>query len=153
VTTGEFFPNEVGFSDADLAFLTPGGGSPGELGSLGPYRILGVLGRGGKGKPGIEDRFHAFVLHRNQEPVLVSIPNLPQVEASVVAWRAEAQKSRPDRDKLDRAGQTLREQLWLPIAKHLGDARTVLISPDGVLAQLPFAALPGASLAPICWRS
>ncbi|MDX1943845.1 MAG: tetratricopeptide repeat protein [Pirellulaceae bacterium] len=41
------------------------------------------------------------------------------------------------------AGQTLREKLWLPIEEHLAGAKTVLISPDGDLGKLPFAALPG----------
>jgi CHAT domain-containing protein len=38
----------------------------------------------------------------------------------------------------------LRRLVWQPLEKHLGEARTVLLSPDGALAQLPFAALPGS---------
>jgi CHAT domain-containing protein len=41
------------------------------------------------------------------------------------------------------AQQVLRRQIWEPLEPFLKDATTVLISPDGVLAFLPFAALPG----------
>ena len=42
------------------------------------------------------------------------------------------------------AGQTLRKLLWLPLEKHVAEAKVVLLSPDGALAKLPFAALPGS---------
>ncbi len=34
--------------------------------------------------------------------------------------------------------------VWKPLQPHLKDARLVLVSPDGVLTRLPFAALPGS---------
>jgi CHAT domain-containing protein len=37
----------------------------------------------------------------------------------------------------------LRDRLWNPLATHLAGIETVLISPDGDLSRLPFAALPG----------
>jgi CHAT domain-containing protein len=45
--------------------------------------------------------------------------------------------------KSSAAATRLRSLLWRPIEKHLGGAKVVLISPDGALARLPFAALPG----------
>lgn len=41
------------------------------------------------------------------------------------------------------AGSELRKTLWEPLATAIGDATTVLISPEGALGRLPFAALPG----------
>ncbi len=41
------------------------------------------------------------------------------------------------------AGQLLRKRIWEPLEPSLGGAKTVLISPDGVLGRLPIAALPG----------
>ena len=41
-------------------------------------------------------------------------------------------------------GVFLRDKLWQPIAKHVEGAKIVLISPDGPLCRLPFAALPSA---------
>ncbi|HMO85191.1 MAG TPA: CHAT domain-containing protein, partial [Lacipirellulaceae bacterium] len=43
------------------------------------------------------------------------------------------------------AGLRLRDRLWDPLAAALAGAETVLISPDGALGRLPFAALPGDS--------
>ena len=37
----------------------------------------------------------------------------------------------------------IREAVWLKVADDLDGVKTVLISPDGVLAGFPFAALPG----------
>src|SRR5581483_3678538 len=91
-----------------------------------------------------EKRLLVFVVGRNQEPVLVGIRSFSAIEEAVKVWRVEVQKSQPDRDRLEKAARTLREELWLPISKHLGDVKTVLISPDGVLAQVPFGALPGS---------
>jgi len=42
-----------------------------------------------------------------------------------------------------KAGKRLRELVWEPVATHLTGAKTVLVSPDGALTRLPFAALPG----------
>jgi CHAT domain-containing protein len=38
----------------------------------------------------------------------------------------------------------LREKVWLPLSKHLGGAKVVLVAPDGALCQLPLGALPGS---------
>ncbi|HJT34455.1 MAG TPA: tetratricopeptide repeat protein [Pirellulales bacterium] len=37
----------------------------------------------------------------------------------------------------------IKRRVWTPIANHLADATTVLISPDGPLSCLPWGALPG----------
>jgi tetratricopeptide (TPR) repeat protein len=44
----------------------------------------------------------------------------------------------------DAAGARLAALIWQPLTKHLGNARTVLLAPDGPLAFVPFAALPGS---------
>ncbi len=40
------------------------------------------------------------------------------------------------------AGLTIRQQIWEPLLQHVADAKTVLVSADGVLGRLPLAALP-----------
>ncbi len=37
----------------------------------------------------------------------------------------------------------LKRLIWLPLEKYLEGAKVVLVSPDGVLGKVPFAALPG----------
>src|SRR5262249_27094233 len=49
----------------------------------------------------------------------------------------------PVRGKDDPAAE-LRGLVWAPLEKHLVGASTVLVSPDGALGRLPWAALPGA---------
>ena len=40
-------------------------------------------------------------------------------------------------------GRELYEQVWAPLAEALGDATTIVLSPDDFLAAVPFHALPG----------
>jgi hypothetical protein len=59
----------------------------------------------------------------------------------VLAWHeARAQGRSGD---LSRAAEELGRRVWEPLRRDLGDARTVLIGPDGSLTAFPFAALPG----------
>jgi CHAT domain-containing protein len=101
--------------------------------------------RGGKGKPQWEQRLLAFVLRRGQEPVAVSLGALRPISAAVLRWRQEVEKppTRADRGAIARSGQALRRLLWLPMRRHLGEVKAVVVSPDGVLCQFPLAALPG----------
>jgi CHAT domain-containing protein len=101
--------------------------------------------RGGKGNFQAEQRLLAFVLRRGQEPVAVSLGALEPISEAVLRWRREVEKppTWADRQAIARAGQALRRLLWLPLRPHLGDAKAVVVSPDGVLCQFPLAALPG----------
>jgi CHAT domain-containing protein/tetratricopeptide (TPR) repeat protein len=101
--------------------------------------------RGGKGTPQGEQRLLAFVLRRGKEPVVVPLGALAPISAAVLRWRSEVEKppTRADRQAIARSGQTLRRLLWLPLRPHLGGAKAVVVSPDGVLCQFPLAALPG----------
>jgi CHAT domain-containing protein len=101
--------------------------------------------RGGKGKFQGEWRLLAFVLRRGKEPVTVSLGAMEPISAAVLRWRKEVEKPPPraDRQAIARSGQALRRLLWLPLLPHLGEAKTVIVSPDGVLCQFPLGALPG----------
>jgi CHAT domain-containing protein/tetratricopeptide (TPR) repeat protein len=102
--------------------------------------------RRGKGKLQWERRLLAFVLRRGKDPVAVSLGALEPTSTAVLRWRSEVEKPprRADRQAIARSGQALRRLLWLPLRQHLGGAKTVIVSPDGVLCQFPLAALPGA---------
>jgi tetratricopeptide (TPR) repeat protein/CHAT domain-containing protein len=62
------------------------------------------------------------------------------VNESIAAWRTNFGLG----ELSESAGRTLRETLWQPLEESLAGAKTVLISPDGDLGRLPFAALPGS---------
>jgi CHAT domain-containing protein/tetratricopeptide (TPR) repeat protein len=102
--------------------------------------------RGGKGEFQAERRLLAFVLRRGKEPVAVSLGAMAPISAAVLRWRREVEKppTRADRQAIARSGRTLRRLLWLPLLPHLGQAKTVIVAPDGVLCQFPLAALSGS---------
>ena len=79
--------------------------------------------------------------HRDQPVVYRDLGPLDPVEAAALRWRMEipcaASRTRC-------AAATLRKLVWEPLVPLLDGADTALISPDGVLAALPFAALPGS---------
>jgi CHAT domain-containing protein len=101
--------------------------------------------RGGKGNIQSERRLLAFVLRRGKGPAAVSVGAMQPISEAVLRWRREVGKppTRADRGAIARSGQALRRLLWLPLRPHLGEAKAVIVSPDGVLCQFPLAALPG----------
>ncbi len=92
-----------------------------------------------KGDPERQPRLAAFIVRRGADPVRIDLGPAAPIAADVAAWRREAAAMRP----LTK-GSALRSAVWEPLLKYLGGADTVLISPDGFLSGLPFAALPGA---------
>jgi CHAT domain-containing protein len=94
----------------------------------------------GKGPWRPESRLLAFVLARDREVVRLDLGEADSIGRSVQDWR-EAVRNRQDPGP---AGEALSRRLWAPLQKHLGKARVVLVSPDGALSSLPFAALPGS---------
>jgi CHAT domain-containing protein/Tfp pilus assembly protein PilF len=87
----------------------------------------------------VEQRIGVFVVRSVGEVQFLDIGSATFIATAIDAWRAgqgysaEAQK----------AAQTLREKIWLPIEVHLNGVTTVFICPDQDLGKLPFAALPG----------
>jgi len=81
----------------------------------------------------------ASVLHPNGGVTLIDLGPTKPIAKAIETWRKTFGLSQ---DGLN-AGQDLRKALWEPLLSALGDAKTVLISPDGVVGRLPFGALPG----------
>jgi CHAT domain-containing protein/tetratricopeptide (TPR) repeat protein len=89
-----------------------------------------------------EPRLLAFVVRADREVVLLELGIADHIFYAIHLWRqsvsaAGSRGADPD------AARLLRQRLWQPIAKYLDGIDTVLIAPDGNLASLPFAALPG----------
>jgi CHAT domain-containing protein len=84
-------------------------------------------------------RYFAFVLQRDTSPRLVDLGDAESIDAQIAAWRTAI---RDNRDSP--AARWLREQLWNPLERQFaGAAQRVYICPEGSLATLPWAALPG----------
>ncbi len=95
----------------------------------------------GKGKLEREVRVLAFVLRSDSEIVhRIEFGAAQPIEEAVTGWRAALQAG----ISVAAAGQRLRELVWLKLEPALAGAKTVLVSPDGVLSQIPWGALPGS---------
>ena len=80
--------------------------------------------------------------------VRLELGSVTDIRDAVVSWREHFAREHHDPDGetqavADPAG-VLRRMVWERLVGTLGETKTVLISPDGVLSQLPWAALPGS---------
>ena len=91
----------------------------------------------GKGPGDVESRLLAFIVRPKGTVTCVELGASKAVVTAVMEWRQEMKKRSPT------AGARLRRLIWEPLEAHLASAKTLLVSPDGILNQLPFAALPG----------
>jgi tetratricopeptide (TPR) repeat protein/CHAT domain-containing protein len=96
--------------------------------------------RGG-GRRQKEPRLLAFVVRRGRPLALVPLGPAQTIDESYLSWRRALDA--PRGGALQEASAELRRLVWEPLRPYLGDARTVLIAPDGSLSYFPFAALPG----------
>lgn len=87
-----------------------------------------------------EHRLAAFVLRPGQEIVQVDYGPVQRIATAIEQWRGALRRPATAAPP---AAQ-LRQWLWDPLVPHLKDVKTVLVAPDGVLNNLPLAALPGA---------
>src|SRR5439155_13783714 len=96
-----------------------------------------AAGKDGRPAP----RYAAFVLRPGQAPARVELGEAGPIEEAWVAWRRAITAGRPDRDAAEKFGRLA----WAPLRKQLGDGvRMVYLAPEGMLAQVPWAALPGS---------
>ena len=93
-------------------------------------------------KPRSEQHLAAFVVRPKQAIQLIDLGPVETIQTAVEKWRLTLKRTRSVMGDDDPA-ITLRQRVWEPLEKHLAGARVVLLSPDGPLSQLPFAALPG----------
>ena len=86
-----------------------------------------------------EARIAAFIARPDGTETRVELGASQPIQAAIRSWRESYGRASAETDP----AQFLRERLWLPLAKELDGIETVLIAPDGELAQLPWGALPG----------
>jgi CHAT domain-containing protein len=86
-------------------------------------------------------RVTCFMVQRDGPVRRVDLGSSEPIKSAVNAWRERFGSAAPGQDS---PGARLRELVWEPLATHLPPGtHTVLISPDGDLSRIPFAALPG----------
>jgi CHAT domain-containing protein len=86
-------------------------------------------------------RMAAWLIRRGRPLVRLDLGPVEPIEEVITAWRQKL--VRPEQDSTKQA-QALHKLIWQPLVKYLAGVKTVLISPDGALARVPFAALPGS---------
>ncbi len=86
----------------------------------------------------VRPRVVAFITRRGRPVTRVDLGPAGPIAAAVTAWLAEIEAGGPAP-----SGAVARRLAWAPLEKHLEGAEVILVSPDGVLGRLPFAALPG----------
>ena len=89
-----------------------------------------------------ERRLLAFVIRRGQPIPVIDMGAVQPVADAVDQWRATRKRKTPVIGVNDPA-LLLSKLVWQPFRAHLAGAKAVLLSPDGALSRLPFAALPG----------
>jgi hypothetical protein len=93
----------------------------------------------GRGKLLTQPALLALVVRPGRDVEMFSLGETASIAKAIDRWRSDFGQS-PDSE---RAAEMLRARLWSPIAKAIGGAATVLISPDASLGRLPFQVLPG----------
>jgi CHAT domain-containing protein/Tfp pilus assembly protein PilF len=86
-----------------------------------------------------QPRYVAYILSREGEIQWVDLGEAAAIDRAVVAWRKSLRD--PRRMDASRLGRALDEKVMRPVRALLGETRRVLISPDGALNLIPFAAL------------
>src|SRR5262249_40944379 len=82
----------------------------------------------------------AFVVRPQGAILCRDLGPTAKIDALVDRWRAGIKQRRGKDD----SGAELRRRVWQPLAKDLVGIKTVLVTPDGAVTRLPFAALPGS---------
>jgi CHAT domain-containing protein/Tfp pilus assembly protein PilF len=114
----------------------PAGAALVEFISYSPSVFLGkIKERGVKAEP----RYAAYVLRREGEPMFVELGAAAPINQAVVRLRTAL--ADPKTADVKRAARALDELVMRPVRRLFGEVQTVLLSPDGELNLVPFAAL------------
>ncbi len=86
-------------------------------------------------------RYAAVVLRSKGEPNWVDLGDAATIDKSVASFRKLLQSRVIRKKPMSKIARALYEQVMAPIRPLLGDARHLLLSPDGQLNLIPFEAL------------
>jgi CHAT domain-containing protein/tetratricopeptide (TPR) repeat protein len=102
--------------------------------------------------PGAVDRtakwtgfYTAFLVSRSRPPQRVELGEAAAIDTAWAAWRIKILDERTSLEEERRSATELSRLTWDKLrAKLPPGTKAVYLSPDGVLTQIPFAALPGS---------
>jgi len=86
-----------------------------------------------------EPRYVAYAVRNQSEPAWVELGDAKTIDSAIDAWRKALRD--PNRRDVKQKARAVDEKVFQPVRKLLGNARRVLLSPDGALNLIPFAAL------------
>ncbi|MFC2172367.1 CHAT domain-containing protein [Acidobacteriota bacterium] len=94
----------------------------------------------------ISPSYMAFVLPSGKnEPIPILLGDADEIELLVSRWRTEARGGFMKSESAYRnVALRLREKVWDPVVRHLGEAKRVFVVPDGELNLVNFGSLPVA---------
>jgi CHAT domain-containing protein len=91
--------------------------------------------------PLAETRYVAFIARQGQPVLRVDLGEAQPIADAVANWQ-KSRGFRPNRGKTDWSA-SVGELVWSKLQPHVADCATLLVSPDGMLSQLAWNALPG----------
>ena len=92
---------------------------------------------------GSPPQYLAMVSRRGAPPVLLSLGGVTEIDMLVEQARANHWVVSTAEEGAEPAPLRLRHLVWDRLSEHLTGIQTILISPDGLLATVPWGALPG----------
>ena len=90
-------------------------------------------------KPNSEPRYVAYVLHNQGEVKWKELGEAKPIDEAITAYRQALRD--PKRNDVQKLARAVDEKIMQPIRALFGDAKQLLISPDGELNLIPFEAL------------
>ncbi|MEK6408165.1 MAG: tetratricopeptide repeat protein [Acidobacteriota bacterium] len=86
-----------------------------------------------------EPRYVVYVLRNQGEPAWVELGESKAIDSAIDALRQALRD--PNRKDVKQLARAVQEKVFHPVRRLLGNTRRVLLSPDGALNLIPFAAL------------
>jgi CHAT domain-containing protein/Tfp pilus assembly protein PilF len=133
--SAEFRANSQPITLASIQAAIPTNAVLLEFASYQPYDVKAARNDKEYGAP----RYVAYLLRREGESKWRELGDAKTIDAAIAAFRAAL--SNPKRRDIKRLARVLDEKVMRPLRSLLGDARQILVSPDGDLNLIPFEAL------------
>ncbi len=100
-----------------------------------------------------EQRLAAFAVRHDQPLAMIDLGPIAPIDTAVGQWRDVGCGQVAGKSAEEQPSAILRRLVLEPLVQHFNNANTILVSPDGSLNQIAWAALPGSKPGTICSKS